>query len=73
MKTRQDEFYDDWDREWDAMSHTTSEYQREIKELRARIFEYLKEIAERDQLIESMKEELALQNKYWMKSFGMDK
>jgi|694.fasta_scaffold43067_3 predicted RNase H-like nuclease (RuvC/YqgF family) len=73
MKTRQDEFYDDWDREWDAMSHTTSEYQREIKELRARIFEYLKEIAERDHLIESMKEELALQNKYWMKSFGMDK
>jgi DNA gyrase/topoisomerase IV subunit A len=73
MKTRQDEFYDDWDREWDAMSHTTSEYQREIKELRARIFEYLKEIAERDQLIESMKEELALQNKYWAKSLGMDK
>ena len=55
------------------MPHTTSEYQREIKELRARIFEYLKEIAEKDQLIESMKEELALQNKYWMKSFGMDK
>lgn len=73
MKTKQDEFYDDWDREWDAMPHTPSEYQREIKELRARIFEYLKEIAERDQLIESMKEELALQNKYWMKSFGMDK
>jgi len=26
MKTTQDEFYDDWDREWDAMSHTTSDY-----------------------------------------------
>lgn len=35
---------DDWEKEWDRMSHTTSEYQREIRELRERIGFYLKEI-----------------------------
>lgn len=73
MKTRQDEFHDDWEYEWDAMSHTQSEYQREIRELRDRIRSYLSEIQELNKQIESMKEELSLQNKYWIKSFGMDK
>jgi hypothetical protein len=62
-----------WQKEWDAMAHTPSEYQKEIRELRERIQSYLKDIEDRDRLIESMKEELALQNKYWAKSLGMDK
>ena len=55
------------------MSHSVTEYQREIRELRDRIKEYLKDIEMRDQVISELREELALQNKYWMKSHGMDK
>ncbi len=62
-----------WQLEWDRRAHTEAEFRHEIRELRERIQSYLKDIEERDRLIESMKEELALQNKYWMKSFGMDK
>lgn len=56
-----------WQKEWDAMSHTPSEYQREIRELRERIQGYLKDIEIRDQLIAELKEELALVDKYWLK------
>lgn len=62
-----------WEKEWDAMSHSVTEYQREIRELRDRIKGYLKDIEMRDQVISELREELALQNKYWMKSHGMDK
>jgi len=62
-----------WEKTWDAMSHSPVEYQREIRELRERIKGYLKDIEIRDQLISELRDELALQNKFWEKSFGMDK
>ena len=34
-----------YDREWDARSHTETEYRQEIREMRERIQIYLKEIA----------------------------
>jgi regulator of replication initiation timing len=34
-----------WEREWDARSHTASEYRDEIAGMRQRIQEYLAEIA----------------------------
>lgn len=33
-----------WQREWDMRSHTTEEYRHEIREMRGRIVEYLREI-----------------------------
>lgn len=45
---------DDWDEHWDSMTHTATEYQREIRSLRERITAYLKDIedlkAERHEL-----------------------
>jgi uncharacterized coiled-coil DUF342 family protein len=35
---------DDWDREWDAQSHTVTEYRIEIRELRERILGYVSRI-----------------------------
>ena len=35
-----------WEREWDRQSHTVSEYQREIRELRLRIKDYVSRITE---------------------------
>ena len=35
-----------WEREWDSQSHPVSEYQREIRELRARIRAYVSRITE---------------------------
>lgn len=43
-----------WEREWDRKSHTTSEYQTEISELRSRIREYLKRIDELEDMVESL-------------------
>lgn len=34
-----------WEREWDAQSHTATEYREAIAEMRQRIREYLSEIA----------------------------
>jgi uncharacterized coiled-coil DUF342 family protein len=59
---------DEWDEEWDRIPHTASEYQKEIHELRGRIDNYLKDIEIRDQLIAELKDELALIDKYWLKS-----
>lgn len=56
-----------WEREWDAMSHSPSEYQREIRDLRDRIKGYLKDIEMRDQLIAELRDELALVDKYWLR------
>ena len=43
-----------WEREWDARSHSETEYRNEIRELRARVRAYLAEIerlrAENDEL-----------------------
>jgi len=54
-----------WQKEWDAMSHSPVEYQREIRELRDRIKGYLKDIEMRDQVIAELKDELALLDKFW--------
>ena len=43
-----------WEREWDMRSHTTTEYQVEISELRDRIRSYLKRIEELENLTESL-------------------
>ena len=43
-----------WEREWDRRSHTTTEYQVEISELRDRIRSYLKRIEELENLTESL-------------------
>lgn len=61
-----------WQKEWDAMSHTASEYQREIRELRDRIQGYLKDIEIRDQLIAELRDELALLDKYWQKEISRE-
>ncbi len=58
---------DEWEKEWDRISHTTSEYQSEIKELRERILNYVQDIEIRDQLIAELRDELTLMNKYWRK------
>lgn len=59
-----------WEREWDAMSHSPSEYQREIRELRDRIKGYLKDIEMRDQVIAELRDELTLLDKYWRKEIS---
>lgn len=43
-----------WEREWDMRSHTTTEYQAEINELRTRIRAYLKRIEELENTVESL-------------------
>lgn len=43
-----------WEREWDRRSHTTTEYQVEISELRDRIRSYVKRIEELENLTESL-------------------
>jgi hypothetical protein len=57
-----------WQKEWDAISHSPVEYRQEIRELRDRIKGYLKDIEIRDQLIAELRDELALVDKYWLKS-----
>ena len=37
---------DEWEQEWDRMTHTSTEYKAEIREMRERIYHYLKRIAE---------------------------
>ena len=37
---------DDWEQEWDRIAHTSTEYRQEIREMRERIYHYLKRIAE---------------------------
>lgn len=56
-----------WEKEWDSKSHTISEYQKEIRDLRDRIRAYMREIESLNRTIESMGEELALNDKYWRK------
>ena len=46
---------DDWDREWDRMSHTISEYQQEIREMRERIRWYVSRIEELETEVKQLK------------------
>ena len=62
-----------WQKEWDRRPHTEAEFRQEIRELRERIKTYLSDIEGLERQVEVLKEELALHNKYWAKSFGMDK
>ena len=52
---------DDFDEAWDSMSHTPSEYREEIRSLRARIVQYLKDI-------EDLHQQLHAVNVDWIKS-----
>lgn len=44
-----------WEREWDARSHTETEYRREIHEMRDRIRSYLKRIAELEEEVKQLR------------------
>lgn len=46
---------DDWDREWDRMSHTISEYRQEIREMRERIRWYVSRIEELETEVTQLK------------------
>jgi len=46
---------DAWDREWDRMSHTISEYQQEIREMRDRIREYVNRIEQLESEVRELK------------------
>jgi len=46
---------DAWDREWDRMSHTISEYQQEIREMRERIRWYVNRIEELETEVRQLK------------------
>jgi uncharacterized coiled-coil DUF342 family protein len=46
---------DDWDREWDRMSHTISEYQQEIREMRERIRWYVGRIEQLESEVRELK------------------
>jgi len=46
---------DDWDREWDRMSHTISEYQQQIREMRERIRWYVSRIEELENEVKQLK------------------
>jgi uncharacterized coiled-coil DUF342 family protein len=46
---------DDWDREWDRMSHTISEYRQEIREMRERIRWYVNRIEQLESEVRDLK------------------
>lgn len=50
---------DEWDEEWDRMSHSSEDYRREIRELRDRIFRYVEEIAVLRNKIDLMRGEIS--------------
>ena len=52
-----------WEREWDARSHTVSEYQHEIRDLRERIKYYVSRIKD---LEEQLRDEQA-RNSEWVR------
>jgi hypothetical protein len=54
--------FDTWDAEWDRMSHTTSEYRAEIRELRERIIWYVSRI----ETLESEVRELRKMDSRWV-------
>jgi hypothetical protein len=46
---------DEWDKEWDRTSHTVSEYQREIREMRERLIWYVARISALETEIREMR------------------
>lgn len=52
-----------WEREWDRQSHSVTEYQREIRELRARIRAYVSRITE----LETALHEEQSRNNEWIR------
>lgn len=46
---------DDWEQEWDRMSHTPTEYRQEIHDLRERIQWYVKRINELESEVKQLK------------------
>jgi hypothetical protein len=54
--------FDTWDVEWDRMSHTTTEYKAEIRELRERIVWYVSRI----EALESEVRELRKMDSRWV-------
>jgi len=53
---------DEWEQEWDRMSHTTTEYKAEIRELRERIVWYVSRI----EALESEVRELRRMDSRWV-------
>jgi uncharacterized coiled-coil DUF342 family protein len=53
---------DAWDREWDRMSHTISEYQQQIREMRERIRWYVSRIEQ----LEAEVKQLRAQDARWV-------
>jgi uncharacterized coiled-coil DUF342 family protein len=53
---------DAWDREWDRMSHTISEYQQQIREMRERIRWYVSRIEQ----LEAEVKQLRVQDARWV-------
>lgn len=54
--------FDEWEQEWDRMSHTTTEYKAEIRELRERIVWYVSRI----EALESEVRELRRMDSRWV-------
>jgi predicted nucleic acid-binding Zn-ribbon protein len=46
---------DDWEQEWDRIAHTSTEYRQEIREMRERIWFYLKRISELEAEVRDLK------------------
>ena len=46
---------DDWDREWDRMTHTSTDYKKEIREMRERIRWYVSRIEELETEVRQLK------------------
>ncbi len=53
-----------WRNEWDAQSHSPTEYREKIRELRQRNAEYVREIERLKECISDLKEELAIVHKH---------
>ena len=53
-----------WRNEWDAQSHTPTEYKEKIRELRQRNAEYVREIERLKNYISDLKEELVIVHKH---------
>jgi hypothetical protein len=51
-----------WQREWDARSHTETEYRQEIREMRERILWYVRRIEE----LEAEVKQLRAQDARWV-------
>ena len=46
---------DEWDAEWDRMTHTSAEYKSEIREMRERIQFYVQRIEELEEEVRQLK------------------